>query len=59
MTPDFLLQLFTVICLGAATYGAIRKDIENIHRNIKDLSGQTSHAHKRIDDLLLQKRGDK
>ena len=58
MTPDFLFQLFMVALVAAATYGAIRKDIENIHKRIQEVSEQANQAHRRIDDILMKKHGE-
>lgn len=63
MTNDLiatvLLFLFGQLMTGAAIWGAIRSDIRNMIIRMNDFKADltkadeaTSHAHKRIDDIL-------
>ena len=54
-----VLFLFGQLVTGAAIWGAIRSDIRNMmirmgdfKDDIKEAREATSHAHRRIDDLL-------
>lgn len=51
MPPDLILQIVSLIVAGAATYGAIRADIRNIHEKIEQVEKQLQRAHERIDHI--------
>lgn len=53
MSAEFWLQLAVMILGAAATYGAIRQDIKNIHTQIENVKETADKAHERIDDILL------
>jgi cell division protein FtsL len=55
MSADTLMQLGMMILAAAATYGAIRQDIKNIHEKISRAEQNVDHAHKRIDEILLER----
>lgn len=44
MTPEFLLQICTMLVTGGAVYGAIRADIKALHARV-------DYLYKRIDDV--------
>ncbi len=52
MTPDLIAQIIMMILAAAATYGAIRNDIKNIHEKIARTERDIDKAHERIDGLL-------
>lgn len=57
MSIDAITQIVMMILAAGAIYGAIRQDIKNIHQMIADNKESTNDAHRRIDSLLLERRG--
>lgn len=43
MTHDFLLQLATLLIAGGAVYGAIRADIQALHKRVDYLYSRIDH----------------
>ena len=43
MTPEFVLQLATMLVTAGAVYGAIRADIKAIHQRIDYLYQRLDH----------------
>ena len=58
MNTDAILQLALLILTAAATYGAIRQDIKNIHEKIAKTQEEVDSAHHRIDAILLERRNN-
>ena len=56
MNYEIVVQLVVMVLGAAATYGAIRADIKNIHRQIEDVKDTADQAHHRIDEILMDRR---
>lgn len=51
MTADVLRELVVPLLTAAATWGAIRADLRNLHQQVRDLREDVGTAHERIDRL--------
>jgi hypothetical protein len=56
MSADLMWQVFIMVLVAAATYGAIRQDIKNIHEKIGNNEKSIDQAHSRIDSILMERR---
>ena len=61
MTLDLIFQLGAMLLAAAATYGAIKSDLKNLHEKSKENRDSAEHAHTRIDQhvrdhLLVDRR---
>ncbi len=50
---DTIVQVLAYAALAGAIYGGIRADLKAMHERVDRLSKNTVHAHRRIDDLLM------
>lgn len=48
-------NIFGLILTAGAVYGAIRQDLKNIHEKVQDAKESSDEAHRRIDQILMQK----
>lgn len=51
MTPDFLLQLLSMVAVGGGVYGAIRADLARVHEKAINAERSANRAHERIDEF--------
>jgi len=58
MEPNLIYQIIVAVLIAAATYGAIRQDIKNIHEKISEHRKDIDKAHERIDDILMGRQGE-
>ena len=56
METDLLLILGSQVLVAAAVFGGIRADLRNMHNQIKNIDGDVTNAHNRIDGILLNKK---
>lgn len=49
MTPEFLLQLVTIVAAAAGVYAAIRSDLTRAIVLAEQASDEAGEAHKRLD----------
>jgi|TARA_B110000495_G_scaffold184501_1_gene181580 hypothetical protein len=54
METDLLLILGSQVLVAAAVFGGIRADLKNMHEKIKNIDGDVTNAHQRIDKILLK-----
>lgn len=51
MSPEFLLQLVSIVAVGVGVYGGIRADLARIHEKAEYAGREAERANRRIDDL--------
>jgi|TARA_R110000782_G_scaffold232903_1_gene319120 hypothetical protein len=56
METDLLLILGSQVLVAAAVFGGIRADLRNMHNQIRNIDGDVTNAHNRIDGILLNKK---
>jgi len=56
METDLLLILGSQVLVAAAVFGGIRADLRTMHNQIKNIDGDVTNAHNRIDGILLNKK---
>lgn len=56
--PDWLMQLLAMGAGGAGLYTAIRSDLARLHVKSDMAVAAAAKAHERIDDLLINGRGN-
>lgn len=50
--PEWVMQLVTVLCSGAAVYAGIRADLALAKAKAEQAIKTADHAHQRIDDMM-------
>jgi hypothetical protein len=56
MNENIILEIGMMILAAAATYGAIRQDIKNIHDKLSRNEREIDKAHERIDVILTGRK---
>ena len=56
METELLLILGSQVLVAAAVFGGIRADLRNMHNQIRNIDGDVTNAHNRIDGILLNKK---
>ena len=53
---DLFILIGSQVLVAAAVFGGIRADLRNMHEKIKNIDGDVTNAHNRIDGILLNKK---
>jgi hypothetical protein len=56
MEMDLFILIGSQVLVAAAVFGGIRADLRNMHEKIKNIDGDVTNAHNRIDGILLNKK---
>ena len=55
--PDWLIHAFGYAVAGAGIYAGIRADLASLHARVKAAADAAEIANRRIDGMLIGKRG--
>ena len=52
LSPEFAVQLLTILATGAAIYGGIRADLKAMHERLGRAEADIDHARTRMDNHI-------
>lgn len=52
VSPEFAVQLFTILATGAAIYGGIRADLKAMHERLGRAEAGIDQARERMDNHI-------